>query len=310
MIPVQPEVSVRPVRQVDAGRLQPLVNGLLTNAPFSLPMDLDAVRNQILLSRPETVFPVRWVENRCLGAWRGGALIAAADVAVGFDSASLHLPEYEPVGLLRFLTLPSRDGLVPDAFDAVLAAAEAFWGSHGVRLVKAFHLSTGYRTFQAGCGLLPGDWGEHVRLLTSNEFRMTRRYYCLHRTLGQPVEETIAEGGMSLAFRGRPEDRIYELYRRATLIGRARLVQSRSLDGERINPIGLIAELYIDPQWRRHRLGRWLVTRMINDGSTLGLRQLVAFVGIDQVPAQSLLSQLGFDELHYRGYSLEKQLRA
>ncbi len=159
MIPHVPEISIRPVSASDASLLQPLVNSLLNRAPFSMPMDLETIRNQLLQSRPETVFPVRWQENICLGAWRGGALIAAIDVAVGFDSANLDLPDYEPLGLLRFFTLPQREELVAEAFSGLLEAAEAFWRTKGVGHVKAFHLSTGYRTFQAGGGTLPGDLG-------------------------------------------------------------------------------------------------------------------------------------------------------
>ncbi len=151
-------------------------------------------------------------------------------------------------------------------------------------------------------------WGEHVRLLTANDFRLTERYYCLHRHLLHPVEEYISEREISLVYRGRTDDRRYELYRRAERLGAARLVRANSLDGDRIIPIGLVAALWIEPRWRRHNLGRWLVNRMINDAEIQGLRQLVAFVAMDQYAANSLMIQQGFDELHYRGYSLEKRL--
>jgi hypothetical protein len=47
---------------------------------------------------------------------------------------------------------------------------------------------------------------------------------------------------------------------------------------------------------------------MINDAYLLHYHELVAFLSTEQGAAMNLLTQLGFEEIHYRGYTLEKQL--
>ena len=74
--------------------------------------------------------------------------------------------------------------------------------------------------------------------------------------------------------------------------------------------VGLIADLHVEPNWRRHGLGRWLLARMINEATSQGLRELAAFVTMQHYAAMSLLSQYGFEELHYRGYTLESALKS
>jgi GNAT superfamily N-acetyltransferase len=264
---------------------------------------------QALRRHPHTVFPTRLQQNRCLGAWRAGQLIGAIDVAVGFDSDTLDQPDYSPIGLLRFLMLPARSELVSEAASALLNHAEEFWRSAGVGHVKAFHISTGYPAFQAGAGLLPGDWDEHVRVLTEQGYQFANRYYAVHRLLSDPVEEYLALAELGLVFRGTVDDRRYTVYRRRTeQIASARLVRAEvERDGvEQV--VGLIPALYVDPHWRQRDLGKWLLSRMINDGLLQKYHELVAYISMEQNAAMNLLMQWGFEELHYRGYVLEKAL--
>lgn len=310
MIPIAPDLVVRPLGPDDAGALLPLVNDLLAQAPFSHPMTVADVSTEILEPQPPTVFPVRWQDNACFGAWRGGALIGVLDAAVGFDAAMLETPEYQPFGLLRFLALPERADLVQGVMDQLMAAALEYWRRHRVVEVRAFRTSTGYPSLQAGVGVLPGDWAEQFRQLTRRGFRLDERYYCLHRSLDRPVEEYVALSEVSLVYRGRVDDRTYEIYRRAERLARARLVRTVSMQDDRLQPIALIAQLYVEPNWRRHSLGRWLLARMINESLGQGLRKLAAFVTLEQYAGMSLMAQFGFEELHYRGYTLEMSLKS
>ena len=319
MRPVAPDILIRPLQGDDVAAVQALLNPILATTVYSREMTIEMVQSQVLRPSPSTIFPVRWQQNRCLGAWRGGHLIGFIDVGIGFDSDSLDEPDYRPLGILRFLALAQEDDaaegagfvtaqLREEAAGRLLQAADLFWQESGIRTVKAFHPSTGYPALQGGVGVLPGDWAIHFRQLTGRDYRLTERYYCLQRPLSTPLEEFVSQADLSLAFRGRMDDRIYELYRRTDRLGRARLVRLTTRRDDQTHPFGLIADLVIDPIWRRHDLGRLLVTRMINDGGLQALRELVVFVAMHQYAAASLFAQQGFQELNYRGYSFERVL--
>jgi GNAT superfamily N-acetyltransferase len=207
------------------------------------------------------------------------------------------------------LVLPERQDLINDAAVALLAAATAFWRICGVGFVKAYHLSTGDPTLQAGAGLLPGDWSDQVRLLTEHGFRFVDRYYLLSRPLGPLIEETVPQGGLSLAFRGGVADRRYQVFfRRTELIAEARLLQPHMQTESGLQPFGYIAHWNVDERWRNQKIGRWLLRRMVNDATQQGVGELVVHLQLQQAAAMNLLAQHGFIELNYRGYSFEKEL--
>ena len=226
MIPFAPSLTVRPLAAEDGQPAAALINQLLLRAPFSAPIDDVVAAENLFGQPPPTMLPVRWQQRQLLGAWRAGDLLGLADIATGLDSDSLGEPDYRPLGLLRFLVLPARPDLVVEAADVLLGAAHQFWRSSGVGYVKAYHISTGYPCFQAGAGLLPGDWADQVRVLTERQFRFTQRYYLLARQIDHMIEETVPQGGLSLAFRGDAADRRYQVFfRRTELIAEARLLQ-------------------------------------------------------------------------------------
>ena len=72
--------------------------------------------------------------------------------------------------------------------------------------------------------------------------------------------------------------------------------------------MGLVTDLYVDSHWRQRGLGKWLLSRLINDGVLQQYRHLAAFPSMEQGRAMNLFTQLGFEELHYRGYVLVKSL--
>jgi ribosomal protein S18 acetylase RimI-like enzyme len=212
------------------------------------------------------------------------------------------------------MVLPERKDLVNVAAEALFVAAHEFWRRGGVGHVKAYHISTGYPSFQAGAGMLPGDWADQVRVLTEREFRFTERYYLLTRLLDHMVEETVPQGGLSLAFRGDAGDRRYQVFfRRTELIGEARMLQRRmSLTAEdgapRLTPFAYIPSWQVDERWRNHKVGRWLLRRMINDATQQGMSELAIHLPLHQAAAMNLLGQHGFVEGNYRGYSFAKDL--
>jgi ribosomal protein S18 acetylase RimI-like enzyme len=215
------------------------------------------------------------------------------------------------LGLLRLLVLPDRTDLLEPTAAALFDAAEAFWRANKIGQVKAYHLSTGYPTFQAGAGMLPGDWAEQVRLLTARGFRFAERFYCLARTLDQLFEEAVPQGGLNLAFRGTREDRRYQVFfRRTELIAEARLLQRPRASEGSAQLFGYIAHWAVDERWRNQHIGRWLLRRMINDATQQGMAELVIHVQAQHYAAMNLLAQHGFIEQNYRGYSFELSLTA
>lgn len=322
MIPFAPALTVQPLQMAQSAALLRLLGPQMAATPYSLPLDEETVRREILADAPPTVYPVRWQRHLRLGAWRGGALVGFLDAAAGHDSESLDLPEYQPLGLIRFLALPEPGAITGELVGelagevgaALLETVQRFWEQTGVGFVKAFHLSTGYPSFQAGAGLLPGDWGQQVRALTAAGFHLRERYYCLYRPLGEPQEEVTPAADLSLVYRGTCHDRRYEIYyRRVEWVARARLVAAPPVMGEaarqaQTEPVAYLPDIFVDPKWRRQDVGKWLLRRLINDATMQGYRQMVLHLAHHHHAAMNLFVQQGFQELSYRGYSLDKVL--
>ncbi len=309
MIPVMPSLSVRPMDESDAPDLVTLLGGLIAGAPYSSTVDESVLHRQVLAADPPTLFPIRFQQHLHLGVWRAGQLVGFLDTAVGLDSDNLDLPDYQPLGLIRFLALPARQDLVDDVANALFDAAQDFWQKTGIGFVKAFHISTGYPCFQAGAGVLPGDWAEHVRVLTTAGFRFSERFYCLYRALNEPVEEVIPIADLSLVYRGERVDRSYHIYyRRTDWVGSGRVVGvAAHKQGEPLS-IAYLANLAIEPRWRQQNIGTWLLRRLINDATVQGYAQMVTHIAHRHNAAVNLLTQQGFLELNYRGYTLDKVL--
>jgi ribosomal protein S18 acetylase RimI-like enzyme len=257
---------------------------------------------------------VRWQKHQVFCAWRAGALEGLIDAAVGLDSDNSDLPDYSPLGLLRFLLLPSAVARIDEVARLLLTTATNFWRGSGVGRVKAFHLSTGYPEFQAGLGALPGDWHHHIRVLTAHDYQFTERFYGLLRPLDQPLEETLPRVGLSLVLRGKPTDRHYQLYRQAVRIGEARVAAltttSTTATGvPRTMQIANLLALEIDHEWRGQGIGRWLLRRLINDATVQGYQQMLVHIPHRAFAMQNLLIQHGFQEQSYRCYTLETTLR-
>ena len=309
MKPLEPEISVRMLDEEDVESLREVLNPVLEAMPYSAPLDVEQALEQVLGQDPPTVYPVRWQRNRILGAWRGGRLIGFADMAVGLDADSHDRPDYQPLGLLRFLALPDREDLMAETVGKLLTLADDVWRRAGVVDIKAFHISTGYFSFQAGAGLLPGEMDDQFRALTGYGYQLADRYYALRRKLGELMEEEVPLADLSLVHRGDAADRRYEIYhRRAERIASARWVRA-ALDGA--DPplrVAYVADIQVEPPWRNRNVARWLLRRMINDATLEGYQEMLAHLRLDQHIAMGLFTQQGFEELDYRGYTLEKTL--
>lgn len=343
MIPVlSPSLIIRPLRIDEASLVGHAINALLRTTPYSVNMDETEIKDQLLHSQPPTLYQARWQRHLRLCAWRAGELEGFLDAATGFDQDSFDRPEYRPIGLLRFMVLPGKTELLNEVATALITAAEDFWRGAGIGYVKAFHMSTGYPSFQAGLGILPGDWTTHIRMLTSADFRLAERYYCLRRALDQPLEEVTPLAQLSIVQRGKMTDRHYQVYRQTEWLAAARITsltlpavpqretkstaprldeQLRMGGAPHLNEqmrigeeekrtvrIANLVDLRVAPEWRRMDIGKWLLRRVINDAITQGYHQMLVHVPHSAHIAVNLFNQIGFQEENYRGYTLEKEL--
>jgi GNAT superfamily N-acetyltransferase len=304
MMPVPPDLLVRPLQPAEHPTLLAALNERLQTTPYSDPFDAALFYTQLEATNPPALYPVRWQHHARLCAWRARRLEGFVDAAVGHDHESLDRPEYQPIGLIRFMWLTTSAEQSPAAAHALLRAAEHFWRAAGVGYVKAFHYSTGYPNFQAGLGALPGDWATIMRLLMAEGYQFCERFYALSRPLSAPIAELTPLADLNLLYSGTPADRTYQIYRRIDWVGLARLVSVTQAD----LPIAKVIDLQIDPQWRGMNIGKWLLRRLINDATLQGKRELLAHLPYSRHEAISLFNQQGFSELNYRGYTLEKTL--
>lgn len=310
--PLVPMLNLRPLRKEDEPMVGALLGQQLLQATYSRPINTERFLANLLQPSPPSLYAVRWHRHQVFCVWRAGALEGLIDVGVGFDDESLDLPDYSPLGLLRFLLLPKEATRVDDVTALLLDAAITFWRQQGVGLIKAFHMSTGYPEFQAGFGALPGDWAEQIRILTTADFHFTERYYRLLRPLDSLLEERLPSGGLSLAFRGDAANRHYQLYHHADRLGEAHMValQSSFVANGVTHPLRLanLLKLEVHPEWRGHDIGKWLLRRLINDATMQGYQQMLVHIPHRAFIMQNLLLQHGFQEQNYRGYTLERTL--
>ena len=304
-----PLVTVDVLDAAAAGMLTRLIGPRIAAAPYSSVVNTEHVRSEVLTEQPPSHYAVRWQKHRHLGAWRAGQLVGFLDAAVGLDTDSADVPDYYPIGLIRFLALPDRREWVTPVAEALFDAAYQFWLETGVAYVKAFHISTGYPSFQSGAGILPSDWGDLVRALTSVGFVFSARYYCFARRLVEPIEETVPHADLSLVYRGDWANRRYEIYyRRVEMVAHGRVVRLPIQGDDGLMPIARLVDLYVDPDWRHKDIGKWLLRRAINDATHQGDAQMIVHLAQQHHAALNLLVQQGFQELNYRGYSLEMAL--
>lgn len=308
LVPVTPPLTVRALHEDELAQVCEPLNTQLLQTEYSLRLHAETAATHLLSPNPPTLYPVRWQHHQCFCAWRAGLFHGLIDVGIGLDSESLDLPDYAPLGLLRFLLLPTTNDHLEQVTIALFEQAESYWQQHRVGRVKAFHKSTGYPLFRAGLGALPGDWHKHIRLLTEANYQLMDRFYAMLRPLEHPLEEPLPSGKLSLTLRGKATDRHYQLYSRVDHIGEARIVELRLPTEQRTTRIANLVTLHVHSEWRGQDIGKWLLCRVINDATLQGYHQMLVHVPHRAFIMQNLLTQHGFQEQNYRGYSLEKTL--
>jgi ribosomal protein S18 acetylase RimI-like enzyme len=309
MIPAAPALVVRPLEADDLAAALAIVNHWLSASSYSLPMDRPAAYDLLLRDLLTPHYEVRLTTRCRLGVWRAGELLGFADIAAGHDCDHLDEPEHQPHGLLRFLALTDREPLAEEAFALLMQGAEQFWHNEKVETLAAYHISTGYPHFQAGAGILPGEWARQVRLLTATGWRFSQRYYLLARTSGAPIEEECPHADLSLVQQRITDGRIYRIYhRRVERVASARVMGMNLDKTGTAERVAHVVDLEVDELWRNRNLGRWLLRRILNDAALQGFQEVIAFLPMSRPIAMNLFIQQGFHEINYRGYTFEKTL--
>jgi ribosomal protein S18 acetylase RimI-like enzyme len=293
----------------DSRQMYPLLAAALAQAPFSSPMDDASIQTHCFLPEPPAIHTVRWLHRQLTGAMIEDRLLGFIDVAVGYDHATQHLAGDRPIGLLRFLALPQDFTLSGEIARLLLKDAEEFWRGHGVRRVRAFFFSTGYPPFQLATGILPSNWEDHHRWLNQAGYRPVERYYCLTYPLTRLAREEVPAAGYTLWPQLDGDTLGYQLYERDEVrMAAARLMERQVMEPSAANPVAGVIELIVASAWRRRGVGRWLLRRMINDALLRGNRTLALFVSHTNQAGLGLCRRIGFEEMDYRGYTLEKQI--
>lgn len=78
--------------------------------------------------------------------------------------------------------------------------------------------------------------------------------------------------------------------------------------GDHRRRVAHVTELLITESWRGYSLGRLLLRRLINDATLQEFDQMLVYLPQGADVAWSLLTQQGFYDTNFRGYSFEKQL--
>ncbi len=304
-----PALAVRPLHQDNRASLLPLLNHWIDQRPYTTQFTPQSVDRDIFAPTPATIHRIKWQQNHQFGVWLGEDLIGFVDVATGF------MPEMplssQVMGFLRFLALPwiqSHLSRIDEVGALLMVEAHRFWHKYGVRQVVAFDPRVGYPSFQAGSGVMPGEWSHHFRVLTEAGFQLDDRFYCLHRTNHHLLEETLPGLTLNLAPQGSDRDRHYGVYKRVERVAQARLLYQEVDFPGGINPVGALVHFDVESEWRGKGVERWLLRRIINDATLQGYRRIVHHIHPNNQLTINLFTQSGFQELDFRGYVFTKQL--
>ncbi len=299
---------VRRIYASESHKVLALLRPSLQSTPYSSDMDNAAVLSDCLQPSPPTMYPARWLQHDLLGVWDEETLLGFADIGVGYDHTNLHIEGSKPLGLLRFLALPSDFLLAARVARLLLRELDAVWREADVDRVRAFSFSTGYPAFQSGAGVLPAAWDDHLQFLSEAGYRLVERYYCLRYPLQRLLVETFPNGVFTYWPAYSEKEGGFQIFDGEARVAVARITRRQVLSPLGASPVAYLSDLEVAPKWRRRGLGRWLVRRLINDAHLTGCRELVLHVNHAAEAAVALFYQAGFEEINYRGYTLEKRL--
>lgn len=297
-------IDILPLRDSDLAAVTDLFNQTTATLPYHWQLEPQRFRDLALFSdgAPDAELAVDaegWLTARV-----GDRLIGFAHCTVG----RLATDESDARrGFLRHLTVAPKAH--PQTAASLLAAADAYFRRQDVHDILAFAIRTGYACYLAGRGVLVGGNMETMSALGRAGYRMSERWL-LYETvftghvserLPQPPRLTLkidapAAGSFSLIINDRTE-----------MAAELACVTLAELSEHNI-PTASLRTLCVAEPYRRQGLGRWLLSRCLNELATRGFQRLVVDINHADAATQALLQHQGFEELPLSGYSYEKRL--
>ena len=209
-------------------------------------------------------------------------------------------------GFLRFLAM--RSDAPAETATALLTAVDGYFRGHKVEQVAAFHIRTGYPCCLAGRGALASDRLDLMTALGRAGYRMADRWLLYEKRMYARVTERLpALAGLRLQIEDQ-DDGGFSLYvsERITPVSRLTVSPLPAVSAGTGIATATLLDIVVEGRYRRQGVARWLGQRAVNELVARGVQRLVSDVNHTNEAGQSLLLNLGFEELAMRGYSYEK----
>ncbi|MCP4167669.1 MAG: GNAT family N-acetyltransferase [Chloroflexi bacterium] len=296
-------IVVSPLQQKDLAAVTELWNQTAETLPFSWCTSPDTFQKDIVSQNAEPYIDLQTQPEGCLVARDGKQMLGLIHCSVGY----LAEDEITLRGFIRHLTtLPSAPNWVAKL---LLSEAEDHFRKQGVSdRVFAFHRHAGYPSLLAGRGYFATDRIDIMATLGDAGYQVRDRWFLYEKTFHSYVTEYHpSQGNLVLRILDSP-DGITSLHvvHQGWPVAELSVVIMIELSKQRGAPIAAIKELRVEPGFRRRGVGRWLLLRTLNELTLRGVHHLIVDINHNDAAAQSLLVQLGFEEVPIRGFSYEK----
>ena len=235
-----------------------------------------------------------------LTATKDGQVIGFAHCAVG------RLRNDEPDvrrGFLRFLTI--RRDAPGETASALLQETERYFRTQRVSQIHAYHIATGYPCRLAGRGMLTTHDFDLMIALGEAGYEIRDRWLMYERRFYEPLIEhspAIERLRLQIEHRG-DEGFAFYAAQHTDPIAQMRIRYLTELSTHTQTPSASLEHLYVEADYRRRGVARWLLQRAANDLLARGYRRLVVHINHRDEAGQALLLYMGFDELPLSGYS-------
>lgn len=297
-------IHIRTLRPRDWEAACSLLNQSTASLPYHWPL-IPAEFQLLMLSDPGAphlklrLDPAGW-----LVAVEGPRLLGMMQVVI----SGAYLDLTPPQGCLRLLVLAPDAPLA--AAKGLLRAADRYFRQHEVREITAFAPETGFACVLAGRGWLPGDRLDLLRAMGEAGYQLRDRWLMYEKHLARPSPEILPRlTDLRLNWRSAETEQIeFWLHHEHAAVAHIHL-KAQTLLSQRTQALTASLDyFFVSEVHRRQGLGRWLLQRALNELFARQYMRLLMHINHQDAAMQSLLLQLGFDELPLRGYTYEKDL--
>ena len=296
-------IKVAPLHTRDLAAVATLFAEATASAPYRWTLSPQAFREHVLFDEGEPEAELAVDPDGWLVASQGDYTLGFAHCTVGRFK---HDDRDVRRGFLRFLAI--RSDAPSETAPALLTAVDGYFHGQKVKRVDAFHIRAGYPCCLAGRGALANDQLALMAALGRAGYQMTGRWLLYEKqTHARVIERLPKLVGLLLQIED-SDDGGFTLYvsERITPVGKLTVLPLPATSEGTGIPTASVQNIAVEGQYQRQGVARWLGQRAINELCSRGVHRLVADINHDNAAGQSLLLNLGFEELAVRGYSYEK----